>query len=171
MKFQKYSNLNPKVFASKSRIPKSGNGLFAKIFIEKGGLICTYGGKLIDNAEAKYLNPTYTAAVENGKGSKLIGDNIDGDMGHYANAVHPNSDSIIQNARFRFTSKKYLDNLRGRFDVIALKDINIDEEIIVKYGDGYWRTLDKWSSGELPNKSETTIRRDERALRRQNNYE
>jgi hypothetical protein len=89
-------------------------------------------------------------------------------MGHYANAVHPLSDLVIQNAKL-FGNKKYLNNFRGRFDVIATKDICINEEIIVKYGDGYWRNLGKWLGGEFPNKSEETILRDERALRRQNN--
>ena len=130
-----FPKTNTNVYTATSKIPKSGTCLFANVSIKKGDLICTYGGKLIDNAEAMYQNPTYTAAFENGKGYKLIGDNIDGDMGHYANSVHPLSDKIIQNARFDFKTKKYLEKFRGRFDVIAIKDINVNEEIIVKYGD------------------------------------
>jgi hypothetical protein len=77
------------VFPAPSTIPKAGTGLFAKQFIAKGAVFCTYGGRLVDPAEAQYLDPTYTVAFEQGKGFKLIGDNEDGDLGLFANAIQP----------------------------------------------------------------------------------
>ena len=166
-------NANPsnlKVFVAVSKIPNSGNGLFAKETIRKGELICTYGGRFIDNADAHYTDPTYLVNFENGRGYKLIGDNLDGDLGHYANAVHPDHPDITQNARFNLTNKKYLPNLRGRFNIFAVEDIPAGEEIIVSYGKGYWLTMSKWyemsTAGHSPQKSEAAQAREARATKR-----
>jgi SET domain-containing protein len=161
---------NLKVFVAISKIPNSGNGLFAKETIPKGELICTYGGTFIDNADAHYTDPTYLVNFENGRGYKLIGDNLDGDLGHYANAVHPDHPEVTQNARFNLTNKKYLPNLRGRFNIFAVEDIPAGEEIIVSYGKGYWLTMSKWhemsTTGHLPQKSEAAQEREARAMKR-----
>ena len=50
-------------------------------------IICTYGGYLKDIADAKYMDPTYTVAFER-NGLKLIGDDMFGDMGHFANSTY-----------------------------------------------------------------------------------
>jgi hypothetical protein len=234
---------NQRVYVTLSRIPNSGQGLFAKEMIKKGEVICTYGGKLIDPAEARYLDPTYIAAFEPGKGFKLQGDNEAGDLGHYANSISPDFEEkedgkdgeiintghknkqkreaktetetekdentppkvntaessattspavstssassgevallertlvkhlppviVEQNAKFNFTSKRYVDNkTRGRFDLVALTDIDVDTEIIVNYGIGYWSTMDKYWNKKLPVKPQTAIDRDLRAQRR-----
>ena len=162
----KANELNKKVYTAKSKIPNSGNGLFAKLNIDKGDVVCTYGGKLIAAADAKYTDPTYIASFEPGHGYKLVGDNEDGDMGHYANAVHPANDAVKQNAKFHFNSKKQLPNLRGRFELIALQKIAKGEEIIVNYGPGYWNTMEKWNPNIISEKPKSAIARDERALRR-----
>lgn len=161
----KTNDFNKRVYVKKSHIEGGGNGLFAVERIEKGETLCTYGGQLIDPAEAKYMNPMYIVNFELGKGFKLNGDNEDGDLGHYANAVHPENEIIKQNAKFVFKSNKYL-NMRGRFNLIATNRVLKDDEIIVNYGKGYWHTMRKWSNTDFPVKPATAIQRDARAMKR-----
>lgn len=166
-----YNGLNSLVFVQKSKIRNAGNGLFAKQGFCKGDLICTYGGHLVDIADAKYIHPMYIVNFENGRGFKLVGDNQDGDCGHYANAVHPADPSITQNAKFCINDDKvYLPNQRGRFNIYAVKDIAINEEIIVNYGEGYWLTIQKWEQAP-PIKSEASKAREERASKRARLFE
>jgi hypothetical protein len=162
------NELNQQVTVKQSLIPNSGNGLFACKDFGKGEVICTYGGSLIDSAEAQYENPMYMVSFENGKGYKLMGDNRGGDLGHFANAVHPSFPGVVQNARFElaFGEKTRLLNERGRFKVVAVKPIKQGEEIIVNYGNGYWLTMKQWESGSHPTKPATVVARDERALKR-----
>ena len=164
---------NSKVFVSKSKIKNGGFGLFAKCYIEKREKICTYGGRLVEEAEAKYIDPTYIVGFENGHGCKLVGDDLDGDLGHRANSVHPEDPSIMQNARFCMDrkSKKYLPGGRGRFDIISCQAIQPGEEIIVHYGHGYWPRMYKYWENGLPVKSQSILDREERASRRDQFYE
>jgi hypothetical protein len=157
---------NKKVYATKSKIAGGGKGLFAKVAFQKGDFICTYGGKLIDPSDAKYTDPTYIADFEPGKGFKLVGDNEAGDMGHFANAIHPDDKNLKQNARFNFTMKKTLPNLRGIFPLYAAEDIKKNEEIIVNYGVGYWVKMEKWIKGDYPTRDDKVLARNERALKR-----
>ena len=227
---------NQLVYPAPSRIPNAGNGLFAKQAIAKGSIICTYGGRLVDSCEAQYLDPTYTVAFELGRGFKLIGDNDDGDLGHFANAVQPNRASnqltpglddgnnasndtvdsdnnsqeamkhtivykrrktntdsqssstsitttipsqqeqqqspteLTQNARFCLRHKHVLSShTRGRFHLIAVRDISAHEEVLVHYGDGYWHTMRRFWSCDcvLPSRPKCVVDREERSARRQ----
>jgi len=80
---------------------KVGYGIFSKVpIILKNEYVCSFSGMLVDCAEAKYMDPTYIFCWELGKGFKLIADDIDGDIGHFANSVHLNSPDVEQNAKF-----------------------------------------------------------------------
>jgi hypothetical protein len=127
-----------------------GDGLFASKNILKGDVVCSCGGYLLDSAVTKYMDPTYVVSWELGKGFKLNGDNIDGDMGHYANSVHPENRNLSKNAKFLVNDakKKFYKKLthqRARFNVVATKDIKKDDEIIVDYGMGYWKTMKEFT--------------------------
>ena len=101
---------------------------------------------------------------EYGRGYKLIGDHKTGDVGHFANAVHPESE-ILQNASFNMRGKKiFQEGRRGKFKIIAKAKISQGEEIIVNYGCGYWLTLQKWyATGCVPmTKKTSTLKREER---------
>jgi len=161
-----HSDMNCKVYAKESRIVGGGVGLFAKTRIAKNDIVCTYGGGLFDWQEVKYMTPTYIANFENGKGMKIVGDILCGDLGLYANGVHPDSPDIKQNARFDFTNKCMLPGGRGMFYVIARHDIEPEEEIIVNYGDGYWSTMSRWNNSPHPQKSPKDVARDDRAKKR-----
>jgi hypothetical protein len=86
---------------------------------------------------------------EMGHGYKLIGDNQMGDMGHYINGIHPfeMTSKLNKNAKFNLNkTKKTLPNMRGYFYLVATKDIQAGEEIILDYGRGYWKAVAKWNS-------------------------
>lgn len=168
---------NERVYVALSKIPKAGQGLFAKEWIRKDEIVCTYGGNLVDGAEAIYLDPTYMLAYEkSGKGLKLQGDDVDGDLGHFANGVAPeNIDPMHReiNAKYVFKtlessysySREHFTQ-RIRLPLIATKDIAPDSEIIVDYGKGYWNTMKIFWRDGLPIKPASSIERDERARRR-----
>ncbi|RYG67181.1 SET domain-containing protein-lysine N-methyltransferase [archaeon] len=171
-----------KVEVKPSLIPNAGMGLFALQPFQRGDVLCHYSGALVDEAEAKYLDPTYTVCFELGRGFRLIGDYQDGDPGIYANATHPTNPSIRQNARFVLQSKQtyasnnsssndtsmvVLGSRRGRFEVRAMRDIAPSEEVIVSYGEGYWHRLARHMEGRGPIKSLEAVQRDQRACKRQ----
>lgn len=159
------SSLNPKVEARVSLIPNAGLGMFALEDLPKDSIIATYGGKLVDYEEARYLSPEYSVDFELGKGDKLVGDDEDDDLGIYANAVHPLNKDLKQNARFCLRSKVYLPDRRGRYDIIARRDIKAGEEIVVSYGPFYWKAVQDFKENP-PVKPLTAIARDERARKR-----
>lgn len=160
---------NEKVFCDSSKIEGAGRGLFAKQAIKKGEVVCTYGGQLVDGADAAYMDPTFIVSWQPGKGFKLLGDDIDGDLGHFANSIHPDNQNIVQNAKFNLDTrhKKVLEYGRARFDIVAKTDIAEGEEIIVNYGAFYWAIVDDWTKkGSSMIKSQTCFDRDARANRR-----
>jgi len=155
-----HAEMNNKVYFKTSTLPQpqAGNGLFANEDIPKESLFCTYGGFLIDPAEAKYLSPVYTVNFELGRGWKLIGDDTSGDLGHYANAVHPAYPLPKQNAKFVMGTKKVFPcGTRGWFYLKALSDIKKNEEIFVNYGAGYWTTMEAWELNPIPIEKPLTV--------------
>jgi hypothetical protein len=169
MKFRKYQGTYShvkKVKVSKSKVSTdAGNGLFATLEILKGDVICTYGGHLVDATDAKYIDPTYIVNFELGRGYKLVGDGVYGDVGHLSNAVHPEQPELVQNAKFDLRSKQYLTDQRGVFNLIAKCVISKGDEILLDYGDGYWHTKYVWET-EQPVKSAATIAREVRIMTR-----
>ena len=121
---------------------ESGFGIFAKVDIAKNHYICSFSGFLIDWIEAKYQDPTYIFSWQLGRGFKLIGDDLDGHLGHYANSIHPENPFVIKNAKIdkrelkKTKSNKYLFNNRMTVNLIATKDIKANQEIIIDYGIG-----------------------------------
>jgi hypothetical protein len=170
MRGTNHNELNKQVHFNISTLPhpEAGNGLFASEDIIKRSIFCTYGGSLVDAAEAKYLNPVYIVSFELGRGSKLVGDGADGDMGHYANSVHPDCSMPKQNARFVMASKKTSScGTRGWFSLQATEDIKRGDEIFVNYGDGYWSTMKNWKANPTALVKPLDVKkRDARALKR-----
>lgn len=59
---------------------QSGFGIFASKNIKKNDYICSLSGFLIDWTEAVYIDPTYIVSWQLGKGYKLVGDDLEGDL-------------------------------------------------------------------------------------------
>ena len=128
-------------------------------------------------------------SFEYGKGLKLNADTdsllerwyyTNGYLGHYANSVHPLHKLPIQNARLEMSmkfssrpnskmfsvsihSKMFVAGDIGYIPLVATKDIEAGEEIIINYGDSYWSTLDAWNRCPRE-KTESMIERDYRKL-------
>jgi hypothetical protein len=121
---------------------------------------------------AQYIDPTYLIEWQLRRGFKMLGDDEDGDLGHYINSTHPDSLWSYVNARFDKKSlkktksaKKFLDR-RFSIDIIANEDIEKDDEIIIDYGPGYWITMDNFLTNGLKEKPIATLEREARAEKR-----
>ena len=108
------------VFVGRSKIVNPytslpvGLGIFARRDLPPHFDFVLYSGVLIDRLTATGKTPTYLVAFEFGHGLKLNGDNIDGDLGMYANGTHPAMPHIVANATFHYASKKATTGLAAR---------------------------------------------------------
>jgi len=150
-----------------SDIAGAGLGLFALVFIPKGAVICTYGGRLVDPSEIKFCSPAYVVEFQGGRNFKLDGDDLDGHVGCFINSTHPDRPESV-NAKFTFAKKSVTDcGSRGYFHVVAKQDIEAGSEIIVNYGANYWRTLAKWDALRVkPTRPAAVVSRNARARER-----
>jgi hypothetical protein len=119
----------------KSNIKDSGFGLFvATRPIRKGEIITKYSGKIS-------YNPTYGKYVLEAAG-KYINANKSDCYGSYANDCRASNRRLHQckqnNARFKITND-------GSVDIVAIKDINKNEEIFISYGRQYWNDFDRYN--------------------------
>jgi hypothetical protein len=132
----------------------------------------------ISNQIVFFLCPIYVVEFEKGRGLKLAGNGLQGDIGHLANSTHPECNTIIQNARFELhkkfsleletnkTTRLYKPGNIGKFPIISTKFIKKDEEIIVSYGSSHWKSAQLWNTGIRLKRSASAERRDERQKRR-----
>jgi hypothetical protein len=169
------SNISSKVYKAVSNVKSlnelydPGFGIFAKVPIKKGEKVCSFSGDLIDYKEAEYIDPTYIYSWQLGKGAKLLADDKDHNLGHYANGYRPDSLLDDINARFDKKSLKKTKSMklflekRMSIDIIANHDIDVDEEIIIAYGQGYWKAMDNFLTNGPKEKPIAAIARDERA--------
>ena len=147
-----------------------GNGLFATRNISKGEVVCTYAGHIQFYRDAAYEDPTYYVDISH-KLEILNGDNIEGDLGHIANSIHPENPELKSNARFALGMKQihlytYLEKKRGRFNIFAIRDIQCGEEIIVNYGFGYWSRIARFHKDGRLQPSQAVIERNQRNVQR-----
>jgi len=59
---------------------ESGFGIFSFKNIKKNDYICSLSGFLVDWTEAVYVDPTYIVSWQLGKGYKLVGDDLEGNL-------------------------------------------------------------------------------------------
>jgi len=117
----------------KSKLPKSGNGLFTLEDIKKNSVISSYYGEKITINEL-------ARRVEIGKGRYAVGLNkrhvIDA-MNSSCPAKYANdANGPIKKEKFKNNSKFY--NFKGSIALVATKNIAAGEEIFAAYGKEYW---------------------------------
>jgi hypothetical protein len=119
----------------KSNIKESGFGLFtASKPLRIGGTITTYSGTIT-------YNPTYGKYVLEAAG-KYINANRSDSYGSYANDCRTTNrqrrECKRNNARFKLKSD-------GNIDIVAIKNIDKNEEIFIAYGRQYWNDFDRYT--------------------------
>src|SRR5215216_7098009 len=128
-KFEKF------LFVKKSTIPNAGKGLFTKKFIPKGTHVVEYKGKVSTWKEVKH---------EDGKNAYIF----------YVNRNHVINGEKTMAALARYANDaKGLTRIKGitnncDYAVVGLKayieskkDIPAGAEILVDYGDEYWKVI------------------------------
>lgn len=119
-----------------STIPNSGKGLFTTVAIPKGSKITEYTGKVTTwksadhdegrNAYIYYVNRNY---VIDGKGSSALAQFANDGRGFKKiKGINNNSEYMVE---------------RKRVFIIAKRNIEADEEILVAYGQDYWDVIKK----------------------------
>lgn len=126
--------------------PIHGRGLFAIDTITKGEPIATYSGRLYERVDQASLDKTYMVDFEKGRGRILLGDSKDKDLGLYANSILPNESKAGVNAKLDTSQCIYYrdqnNHLRARFLVMATRNIEQNQEILVNYGSFYWKNFE-----------------------------
>ena len=140
-----------------SRIPEAGKGLFNVIRFRKKDHITFYSGKLIDRQDAKGLDPKYIKNIVGSLGLVCVGDSAF--PGLYANGIHSKTRMPKVNARYAMEhiqivsgsslkgGIKYTVGMQIKFPLVATRDFDVDEEVIVDYrSDGYWSKNKEWAN-------------------------
>ena len=123
----------------KSKIPKAGKGLFAKVVFKRGEPILEYTGEQITWAQCKKRNEAldgvgaYYFYVSERKCIDAL--YCLDSMARYANdaAGFVRIPGIRNNSRFEI--------IKGKPFIVASKTINPGDEIFVAYGKSYWDAL------------------------------
>jgi len=123
----------------KSKIPGGGNGLFTTSNIQKGDLIVEYKGKKRTLEQCKKL---YGEKLDKAPYLYIISKNnyIDAqytinELGRYAN----DANGLIQVKGLK-NNAEYV-NIKGRPYIVATKNIKPLSEILVDYGNEYWKII------------------------------
>ncbi len=118
-----------------SQLPDSGLGVYTEDFIPENTIIGEYKGKLVKSYNLE-TNDYFYELVEADKNNEIMGVGID------ASELPRCYMAMINDAQF---SKSYSNNCIFEGDleeqkvyVVAIRDIEPDEELFVSYGEGYW---------------------------------
>ena len=122
-----------------SLIPGAGRGLFASRFFHGNSWLCVYFGRKVSLAELLRRKQDQATTTGTEHLDYMLGGfgiwSVDAAReGRCAARYINHGGSEVANAAFTLKSKK-----ECRCIVVALRDIEAGEEILVDYGDGYWR--------------------------------
>jgi SET domain-containing protein len=119
------------LYIKESNIPGAGSGLFTKEFIEKGTRILEYKGKITtwkEVLEGNQFNPYVFYITRN---YVIDGMPYKKALGRYAN----DAEGLTKIKGLQNNSKYVIE--KKRVFIEAIKDILVDEEILVGYGKEY----------------------------------
>jgi SET domain-containing protein len=136
-----------KLYESESKIPNSGVGVFASENIRKGDVVCLYTGYLISMRACRQEELNYAITVNSSE--YLVGVGIASKINDNINVPVTKIDKkLIQhsgkehNVKF---SKVAWKNGVPKIKIIAIRDINENEELYISYGSGYWESRLIWT--------------------------
>lgn len=123
------------VYLNRSTIEDAGRGLFARQRLKKGRIIGKYVGRILSVAAAERMpNTDYQILVQDPlSGKQWV---VDGLVeGNYTRFINHACYADEQNAAFKY------DPRTKSVKIVALRPIDVDEEILVSYGKDYSRQL------------------------------
>lgn len=129
------------LYVKKSKIPKSGKGLFTDAPIKRGDIVCEYEGEKISWKECEARNAKLPG---NKKGAYFFYINnrncVDAahaldTFGRYANDA--SGPSKIEGLR----NNSNYEVIKGKPYIVAKRNIKAGEEILVSYGKEYWEVI------------------------------
>jgi uncharacterized protein len=125
------------LYKKRSKIPKSGNGLFTSRFIPKNSIIIEYCGPKIKLADLCFSNPNYFGLTDD---VCIDGSNC---IGRYANDADGISKQFgcINNCKFITRHHKIF--------IVSIYDIPPKEELFIAYGHEYWKQVIKNMNKDL----------------------
>ena len=144
------NSTNFDLYIGKSNIEHAGLGVFTNDYIFEDTIIGEYNGELIENFEPN-IGDYYYEIVEPDKEKGIIGVGID------ALKFPRDYMAMINDASFEKVLKNncefQTDVENKKVYIVAIKDIQPEEELFVSYGEGYWnisnKALDKPSENIL----------------------
>ena len=114
------------VYVNNSRIPNAGEGLFAKRLINEGQLVAFFHGIPLANTETQS-----EYSISHGEASMIdIPQNCRSTEVYRATLAHKICHSFVPNAKYSYAFHPKFGHIRC---VIAIKDIQVDEEITCNY--------------------------------------
>lgn len=126
------------LYIKESQIPDAGKGLFTSILIYKNEIISVFKGEILSVEETEIR-------AKNGMDRYFI-NMLDGtimdSMRVKCFAKYANDSKGLVKTNFKINSTITLDD-DNNVCLVAIRDINIEEEIFCSYGNKYWRKFIK----------------------------
>ncbi|MBK8417020.1 MAG: SET domain-containing protein [Bacteroidetes bacterium] len=126
------------LYIKESQIPDAGKGLFTSVLIYKNEIISVFKGEILSVEEAGIR-------ARNGMDRYFI-NMLDGtimdSMKVKCFAKYANDSKGLVKTNFKINSTITLDD-DNNVCLVAIRDINIEEEIFCSYGNKYWRKFIK----------------------------
>lgn len=127
------------LYVEKSKIPKSGKGLFTTHDIKKGEVVCEYEGEKLTWKECLARNN-----AQKGKGGYYFYINskncVDAQYTLWALARYANDAAGFSRLPGVRNNSKY-EVIKGKPYIVATRTIKAGSEILVSYGKEYWEAI------------------------------
>jgi len=128
--------LDDQLVVKRSTLPKTGKGLFTKVFIPKGTRITEYKGRVMTWKEAENLTDDHNGYVFWFSNQRVIDAwQTKKGVAHFANDAKGivRVKGIVNNSEYEIEA--------GRCYIVATRDIPTGGEILVGYGAEYWQAI------------------------------
>ena len=127
------------MYVDYSKVHKGGKGLFARVTIRKGDVVCWYSGRVVTAKELESMPRNRWVAdveLENGETGGLDSSDLNNFSGRWANHSKANFNAkMLQAAEgIDYDSESGLHYVV----LVATKDISVDDEIFTDYSEKYF---------------------------------
>ena len=131
------------LYLKKSKLPKAGKGLFADQKFTRGDIVCEYEGEIVpwsvclDRAEKGFEGYVFFISRNHCIDAYFTPEAL----GRYANDARGVSrvDGLRNNAQYEIKTR----NGEKRVFIVATRTIHPGDEVLVDYGNDYWKNLEK----------------------------